>query len=77
MSNAAAIKHNVNVVIPGAARLPADISKLVSRETVGLSRRSQGAEWCDRADHIGSLVESVDTRAVVAQIKARAARPVI
>lgn len=77
MSNAAAIKNNVNVVIPGAARLPADISKLIARETVGLSRRSQGAEWCDRADHIGSLVESVDTRTVVAQIEARATRPII
>jgi hypothetical protein len=45
-------------IIPRAAKIPADITALIARETTGLSRRSQAAEWCDRADHIGSLIES-------------------
>lgn len=45
-------------IIPRAAKLPADIDTLIAREKTGLHRRSQGAEWLDRADHIASLIDS-------------------
>lgn len=45
-------------IIPRAGKVPADISTLIARNAVGLSRRSQAAEWLDRADHIGALIEA-------------------
>lgn len=45
-------------IIPRAGKVPSDAAVLLARNAVGLSRRSQAAEWLDRADHIGSLIET-------------------
>jgi hypothetical protein len=57
MNSAAAIKSNVNVMIPAAARVPSDILALDTLATLGFCP-SKSAERRARVDFVASMIAS-------------------
>jgi hypothetical protein len=55
MSNATALKTNINVVIPRAGKLPSDIAMVRGMSVLAISP-SKSDDRILRADHISSLI---------------------
>jgi hypothetical protein len=57
MSNATALKTNINVVIPRAGKLPSDIAMVFGLSTLVVAP-NKSDDKLFRSDYIGSLIET-------------------